>query len=181
LNSQNKQRGATLVVGLVMLVVLTLLVVSAIRSSNINMRISGNMQAQEETAAAAQQAIEQVISINFTVSPASQVIAVDINSDSTTDYTANVPVPTCTGSLSLTNADLNPNNPSDASCISSGTAQNTGMVVSGAAGAGTIAGQSWCYLQQWEIQAQVTDTRTGTTVTNVQGVSMRVPAGTGCS
>lgn len=181
MNSRNKQRGATLVVGLVMLVVLTLLVVSAIRSSNINMRISGNMQAQEETSAAAQQAIEQVISTNFTASPTSQVISVDINNDGTTDYTANVPVPTCTGSLSLVNADLNPNNPSDASCISSGTAQNTGMMVSGAAGAGTLLGTSWCYLQQWEVRAQVNDARTGATMTNVQGVSMRVPAGTGCS
>lgn len=180
MNSRNKQRGATLIVGLVMLVVLTLLVVSAIRSSNINMRISGNMQAQEETSAAAQQAIEQVISTNFTVSPASQAIAVDINNDGATDFTANVSAPTCTGSLALVNADLNPNNPIDAPCISSGTAQNTGMMVSGAAGAGTILGTSWCYLQQWEVRAQVSDARTGAKMTNVQGVSMRVPAGTGC-
>ena len=142
------------------------------------MRIAGNMQMQEETAAAAVQATEQVISTNFTASPASQVIAVDINNDGTPDYTANVPVPNCTGSLAVPNANLNPTNSADAPCISSGTAQNTGLMVSGVAAAAT--GQSWCYLQQWEVQAQVTDSRTGATATSIQGVSMRVPAGTAC-
>jgi len=173
-----RQRGSTLVIGLVMLVVLTMLVLSAIRSSNANMRIVGNMQMQEETAAASQQAIEQVLSANFTVSPVSQVVAVDINNDGTTDYTANVSAPVCTGSLSLTNANLDPTNSADASCISSGTAQNTGLMVSGVVA--TSTSQSWCYLQQWEIQAQVNDSRTGATATSYQGVSMRVPAGTAC-
>lgn len=45
-----------------MLIVLTLLVVSGIRSSNTNLRIAGNMQMQAEAAAAAQQAIEKVVS-----------------------------------------------------------------------------------------------------------------------
>ena len=178
MNTMHRQRGATLIVGLVMLVVLTLLVISAIRSSSINMRIAGNMQMQEETAAAAMQATEKVISTNFTASPASQVIAIDINSDGIADYTANVPVPSCTGSLAVINANLNPANPADSPCISSGTAQNTGLMVSGVVAASTA--QSWCYLQQWEVQAQVTDSRTGATATSVQGVSMRVPAGTAC-
>ena len=178
MNTKNRQRGATLVVGLVMLVMLTLLVLSAIRSSNVNMRIAGNMQMQEETATAAQQATEQVISTNFTASPAAQVITVDINNDGTADYTANVPMQICTGSLALIDANLNPADPADASCISSGTAQNTGLMVSGVTASAT--GQSWCYLQQWEVQAQVTDNRTGATATSHQGVSMRVPAGTVC-
>lgn len=178
MNTRNRQRGATLVVGLVMLVVLTLLVLSAMRSSNISMRIVGNMQMQEETAMAAVQATEQVISTNFAASPASQVIAIDINGDGTTEYTANVPTPNCTGSLSITNANLNPTDPADKDCISSATAQNTGLMVSGAAATATM--QSWCYLQQWEVQAQVTDNRTGAVANSVQGVSMRVPAGTAC-
>ena len=175
MNIRSRQRGATLVIGLVMLVVLTLLVLSAMRSSNVNMRIAGNMQMQEETAAAAVQASEQVISTNFTASPVAQAITVAIGN---ANYTANVPVPSCTGSLSIANANLNPINPADAPCISSGTAQNTGLMVSGVAAAAT--GQSWCYLQQWEVQAQVTDASTGATATSVQGVSIRVPAGTAC-
>lgn len=177
---KNRQRGATLIVGLVMLVVLTLLVISAIRSSNTNLRIAGNMQMQEEVSTAAQQATEQVISSsNFTVNPVSQVIAVDINMDGTVDYTPLV-TPTCTGSIALTNANLDPTVPADAPCISSGAAQNTGLIVSAPAGTGTLGGQSWCYLQQWELRADVSDASTGATATTFQGVSMRVPAGTSC-
>lgn len=178
MNTRNRQRAQTLVTGLVMLVVLTLLVMSALRSGNVNTRIAGNMQMQEETATAAQNTTELVISTNFTAAPVSQVIAVDINNDGTSDYTANVPVPTCTGSLAITNADLNPANAADVPCISSGAAQQTGLMVSGVVGPAT--GQSWCYLQQWEVQAQVTDDRTGATATSTQGVSLRVPVGTEC-
>ncbi|MBI4937847.1 MAG: pilus assembly protein [Nitrosomonadales bacterium] len=175
---KSKQGGATLVVGLVMLVVLTLLVLSAIRSGNINMRIVGNMQAQEETATASVQATEQVISTNFTAAPASQVIAVDINGDGNTEYTASVPVPVCTASLAVTNADLNPANPAEASCISSAAVRQAGISYRGKDASAT--GQSWCYQQQWEVQAQVTDDRTSATATSRQGVSLRVPAGTLC-
>ena len=48
--------------GMIMLVLLTLFVLSAINSGTINLRISGNTQAQDEARAAAQQAIEQVVS-----------------------------------------------------------------------------------------------------------------------
>lgn len=175
----NKQGGETLIVTLVMLVVLTLLVVSAIRAGNVNLRIVGNMQLGEEVSTAAQQATEQVMSSNFTVNPVSQVLAVDINQDGTPDYTANV-YPTCTGSIAITNADLNSALAADAPCISSGAAQNTGLMVSAVPATATLTGQSWCYLQQWELEAAVTDSNTGATATTVQGVAIRVPVGTGC-
>lgn len=178
MNMRNGQRGQTLIVGLVMLVVLTLLVMSAMRASNVNTRIVGNMQMQAETATAAQDATEQVISTNFTTNPVSQTIAVDIDNDGTSDYTANVPAPRCTGSLAVTNANLNPANAADAPCISSAVARQTGLMVSGVVAA--AVGPSWCYLQQWEVQAQVTDSRTGATATSTQGVSLRVPVGTEC-
>ena len=67
--TRNKQQGAVLFLALMLMVALTLLVLSAVRAGNTNLRIAGNMQMQGETAAAAQQAIEQVISFNFTSSP----------------------------------------------------------------------------------------------------------------
>jgi Tfp pilus assembly protein PilX len=175
-----RQRGATLVVGLVMLVVLTLLVLSAIRSGNTNMRIVGNMQMQEETAIAAVQATEQVISTNFTASAPPPTIQVgqDLDDDGNPDFTAAVSAPVCASSLALDNATLDPTNPADASCIASATAQHTGIVSTGKAAVAT--GQSWCYLQQWEVRADVTDARTGATASSIQGVSLRVPAGTAC-
>lgn len=173
-----KQRGATLIVALVMLVVLTLLVISAIRSSNTNLRIAGNMQMQGEAAAAAQQAIEQIISTNFTVTPVSSVISVDINNDGTPDYDANVAVPTCSGSVALANASLNMSDPNDIPCFSSSTNSNTGIMF--ASGTPATTGQSWCFQQQWDVGSTATSPSTGVNVETHQGVSLRVPAGTTC-
>jgi Tfp pilus assembly protein PilX len=55
------QRGAALLVALIMLVVFTLLAVSSVNSSTASLRIAGNMQAQAEVGAAAQRALEQVL------------------------------------------------------------------------------------------------------------------------
>ena len=153
---------------------LTLLVVSAIRSSNTNLRIAGNMQIQEEAVAAAQQVLEQTISYNFTASPAASTVNVDINNDGAADYTVDVAVPTCFGSTPLLNST--PNLPDE--CLSSGALVNTGIM--SASGVVSAGGQSWCYAQQWEIQAGVTGTSAGAATTVHQGVTLNVPTGTAC-
>lgn len=56
------QRGMTLVISMVMLVILTLFVVSAIRIANINLRITANYQWQKEMEALADSSIEQLVS-----------------------------------------------------------------------------------------------------------------------
>jgi len=175
--ANRKQRGSTLIVALIMLVVLTLLVISSVRSGNTNLRIAGNMQMQSEAAAAAQQAIEQVVSGNFTATPASSVISVDINNDGNPDYTANVSAPACTGSVPLTNASLNMSNPNDVPCFSSSTTSNTGIMF--ASGTPATSSQSWCFDQQWDVGTTATG-GTGASVEVHQGVSLRVPAGTSC-
>lgn len=57
-----KQEGIVLVTSLVMLVMLTLFVISAIRLSNINLQIVGNYQWQRTMEMVADSALEQVIS-----------------------------------------------------------------------------------------------------------------------
>src|SRR5665647_3788905 len=81
------QRGSTLLVALIMLVLLTLVAVSAINTASSSIQIVGNAQYREEATAAAQQAIENVISnANFqTVAPVPQNI--DVNNDGVADYT----------------------------------------------------------------------------------------------
>lgn len=170
---RDRQRGSTLIVGLVMLVVLTLLVLSAMRSSNINLRIAGNTQLQKEAVAAAKEATEKIISSNFTAAPVATSLPI---TEGDVTYTAQISAPTCLSSVPLSNANLNPQNPNDATCITSAQAGN-GVSVSGVAPA--TAGQSWCLSQQWEVRAAVTGA-TGATATTHQGVSMRVMAGTGC-
>ena len=57
-----RQRGAVLVVSLVLLVVLSLFVISSTQIAGGNLRIVGNMQSKQNVELIAQQALEQVIS-----------------------------------------------------------------------------------------------------------------------
>jgi len=79
MNQYHRQSGATLIVALIMLVMMTILAVSAINLSTINLKIIGNMQSQKAMDAAAQDAIEQVMS-NYTLftSPATTVVATSL-------------------------------------------------------------------------------------------------------
>lgn len=172
-NAPENQKGATLITALVMLVVLTLLVISAIRSSTTNLQIVGNVQIQNEAIAAAQQATEQILSSNFTANPVATTISIYVTNKTTPDYTANIAIPTCIGSRALMNNE--PNLPTQ--CISSGSSQNTGILF---ASGPVVGGTSWCYAQQWEVQTTVSDPRTGAQAEIHQGVSLDVPAGTTC-
>ena len=169
-----RQQGATLITSLVMLIVLTLLVISALRSSTTNLKIAGNMQIQEEVIVAAQQATEVMLSADFTPSPAASSITIDINNDGVADYTANLTAPTCSGDTPLTNNT--PNLPPQ--CVSSGKLDNSGIIFTSGV---SLSGSSWCDAQQWDLGTTVTDNRTGAGETIHQGVSTIVPAGTTCN
>lgn len=90
-----QQRGATLIIGLIMLLLFTLVVGSAFTMSGTSLKSVGNMQAQNEALAAANIAIEQVVSSPFTVAPAAEAINVDLNNDGATDYTVQIATPVC--------------------------------------------------------------------------------------
>lgn len=57
----NNQRGAALLVGLLLLLVLTILAVTSVNLSTINLRIVGNMQATQLAESAVEQAIETAL------------------------------------------------------------------------------------------------------------------------
>jgi len=91
----SSQDGATLIVGLIMLVLITLLVTSAFTLSTSGLKSVGNMQSRDEAIAAGNKAIEQVVSSPFTNSPAGETINVDLNNDGITDYVVVFNAPTC--------------------------------------------------------------------------------------
>jgi Tfp pilus assembly protein PilX len=93
--SLRAQRGATLVIGLVMLGLITMLVASAFTMSNTNLKSVGNMQFRNEAIAAANRAIEMVVAAPFTTAPTAQTIQVDLNNDTTVDYTVAIAAPVC--------------------------------------------------------------------------------------
>jgi len=76
---RSRERGVTLLVCLIMLVVLTLFAVSGFNQSSINLKIASNFQVQKRTEAVAQQAIEQVISspAAFSLTPVAQTVCVN--------------------------------------------------------------------------------------------------------
>lgn len=171
---RKNEAGATLIVSLVMLVVLTLLVVAAIRSSTTNVRIANNTQVRTEASAAAQQAIEQVISDNFTAAPAAQQVNVETAG---VTYTVQVTRPSCDSTKGLANDELVATDPLDQVCMGSGLPQNTGIIDSDNH-SGSVT--NWCYKQQWDVSATATEPNSGVSVNQHQGVTLRVPAGTSC-
>ena len=72
--NRRAERGISLLVVLIMLVVLTLFALSAINLSTSNLKVVGNMQARQVNESIASQAVETVMgSINYFTTPTSSV------------------------------------------------------------------------------------------------------------
>jgi hypothetical protein len=95
LNHRRTERGVALVVGLIMLVLITLMLLAALNIGTANFRAVSNMQFREEAISAANRAIEQVISSNFTAAPTAEEIVVDVDNDGDNDYTIDIAQPQC--------------------------------------------------------------------------------------
>ena len=72
----SKQAGATLLVALIFLVMMTMFAITAINMSTVNLRIVGNIQRGKEMDSAAQAAIEQAISSmsQFSLTPTQLIV-----------------------------------------------------------------------------------------------------------
>ena len=94
-NGIRRERGTTLLIALIFLVMLTLFAVSGMNTGIINLRTAHNSQMIVEAEYAAQQAIERVLnnSANFTDAlavAASSTWNVDVNGDTVTDFSHDV-------------------------------------------------------------------------------------------
>ncbi|TAN13148.1 MAG: pilus assembly protein [Burkholderiaceae bacterium] len=175
--SRRPQRGATLIVTMIFLIILMLVVASAIKVTNVNTRVVGNMQTQSEAFAAAQQAIEQVISYDFTKLPQASTTTVDINNSGKAGSTYNVSVaqPVCLMVKPIKQLDLDISNPDDRSCFATGSAQNSGII------GGTPSGNSLCYNSMWNVQASAVPPGSSQPAAVInQGVTLRSDPGANC-
>jgi Tfp pilus assembly protein PilX len=173
-----RQRGMTLLVGLIMLVLMTLFAVTNFKMGNSGLQIVGNMQQRTQAASAAQTAIEEVISsTQFTATPAAAIAlpcggvantrCYGVNGNATNDITVTLtPNPVCISSQTIANASLNLNNPNDAGC-STGVSQSFGIV-------GSASGASLCANSLWEVSAVAVDSVTKARASVIQGVTVRV-------
>ena len=163
--SPRSQRGITLFVALVMLVMVTLLAVSSFRVSNTNLKVVASMQGKGEATAAANAAIEQVLSnAAFAADPAAVAavpITIDMNNDAAPDYSVQLdPKPACLKARPTNPADLDISKDSDRPCF--------GTALIGQANLATS-----CAETIWEITAKTKDNLTGAETLVRQGVSMR--------
>lgn len=108
IDAAGRQRGAVLVVGLIVLALITIMVVSAFNLSNTNVQSVSNMQLRDEAVAAANRAIELVMSSAFTTAPAAQTVDVDIDNDGTLDFHVDFQKPACISAARIAGATVPP-------------------------------------------------------------------------
>lgn len=149
-----RQHGASLVVGLIMLIVITVLVLSSYSLTSSGNKATANMQFRNESLAAANVAIEQIISSPFTDDPTGESITVDLDGNDTVDYTVDFTEPECVNVSKVPGATSAP------SSLSLGAA----FAVATAA----------YYLTVWDLNGTVTENTTGASVQVHQGVRVRL-------
>lgn len=178
---KRRQAGTTLVIGMIMLVLMTLLALTTFNLGKGEYQIISNMQFQGEAASAAQMALEQVISnLNFSANPANvfpvpckgpNTICYDTNGDTYTDVVVTIKSrsdtkPVCIAAKIIKNVALNLADPLDLGC-SSGVSQTFGV-------AGASTGDSLCADSIWDVQAEGVDSITQAKATITTGLSVRV-------
>jgi Tfp pilus assembly protein PilX len=173
-----RQKGMTLIMGLIMLIVLTLLALTSFSLGKSNLIIVSNMQQRDQNIAAAHELLEELISNDkFHDTPDFAVInpckgdntrCVDINGDGVNDITVRLARPICVKSQIIKVTDLDPANSQDVPCLVSPDSQSGGIE-------GKPAGNSSCANSTWELNVTSTDDATEAAVTVTQGVAARVP------
>lgn len=182
------QRGATLVITLIMLALLTILAVATLRVGRGSLQMSGNAQARAVAQDAAQQIINQIISnktfaeaptnvldnsncpASYNAPPNSRCI--DVHGDGkTVVLVALSPAPRCVQMRPIPSSELDLTRSEDLGCTQGLNNQTSGIVGGGAP-------NSLCANTLWELSAQASDPVTGAQASVVQGVSLRVSTDT---
>ncbi|PBI96017.1 hypothetical protein BKP43_03250 [Variovorax boronicumulans] len=168
--STQTQRGAALIIGMIMLLLITLVVTAAFNLSGANLKAVGNLQTRNEAVAAANRAIEEVAASLLVpgsdgtpslAPPQGTVSMVDINNDGVNDYTVTVAPPVCVRATKAVDSG-------------GGGSTGPGGITGGASSSGSgLAALPDQYNTVWDISTTVTDTTpgaTGTTTSVRQGV-----------
>jgi Tfp pilus assembly protein PilV len=132
---------------MVMLLLITVMVVTAYSMSTMSLRSVSNAQVREEATAAANRIIEQVVDTSFTDDPAAaaDTFDVDINGDGAAEYQVQLAVPICVRAT-------------QASRTTASSVTLPGLTITGA----------WNTI--WELDALATETTSGASVRVLQGV-----------
>jgi type II secretory pathway pseudopilin PulG len=201
--SARREGGFTLIVTLVLLLIFAGITAAVFRNSLTSAQVIGNMQWRNEAIAAANDAIDRLLSsadfaTNATV--VTQLIngdgtagnpgtpfTYDANGDGNPDIEVRFPVvtqdgvaragPRCLRAEPIPANQLSPDRPEDVGCFGS-SGGSSGLAFEGAGGAGSTiltSTPSLCANTEWTVAVRATDRVTGTSVEVVQGVGVRVP------
>lgn len=172
MNAHSRQRGATLIVGLIMLVLLTMLGMAAVNTSTSYLKVIGNMQYQSEALTAAQSAINQVLSRgSYFLVPATAptAINVDINGDGASDYSVVLTRPCVLSVVAITVGELSSLSAADKTqCQASAVCSNPGLI------GYCNSLPSDCANVKWKVTATVTDSLTKASAEITEGTSVRM-------
>ena len=176
-----RQRGVTMFVALIMLVLLTLFALTTFNLGKSSLQIVGNFQHKNEALAAAQEAIEKALSTARLITNPTAVflapcsagnnncIDVDVNGDGVNDIVVSLaPQPSCVKAQVVPNAQLNFANPQDLACSAAPTQGTFGI-------GGVPTGNSLCTDSIWEVRALATDNKTNASIAVTEGAGVRVP------
>lgn len=167
------QRGVTIVIAMLFLLILSIFAVSSFNSGTTNTRVTGNMIARQEAQASAQLLIDRTLSsAEFATDPsaaAADPLTVDMNSDGVLDYTAQlVPAPVCHRLRTVKNQELDADSDLDLPCLT-----GAGPPAKDSDGVDPTADDSACANTEWNVRAVATDPESGVSVAVNQGVGVR--------
>jgi Tfp pilus assembly protein PilX len=175
------QRGAALIVGMIMLILLTLFALAAYKMGKGSLEIVGNMQQRNAVVAAANDTIQQALSsIAFADSPSSvftspcqgaNTLCYDTNGDGKQDVVVTLAPPACIEAQQLLNAQIDITNSSQRYCLI-GAQQGTAGIK------GVPTNISLCSNSVWQLSATALDKTTLAQSTVTEGVAVRVPTAT---
>lgn len=179
------QRGFTLVVGLVMLVLMTIVAMVAFNMGKGSLQVVDNMQQRNQAQAAAQYSLDQAISgLAFSDTPStvfannqncpsgvvvgpgtnSNGICIDVNGDGKTVVRVGMsPQPRCISSAPVALAQLDLTKQEDQSCVIAGGNVSLGKVTTG----------SNCYNTLWDVNAVASEPVSEAQVQVSEGVTLR--------
>jgi Tfp pilus assembly protein PilX len=182
------QRGATLVIGLIMLVLITLVAVAAIRMSTTHVQVVGNERFRTEATTAANYALDLVINNKDFVDAKLSANPVAVNVVETNmangALTAKYTDPSCSRYRYIKNAELIktvtdadgnsvavPKSKTDRACFNN---PKVDITIVNETVTGDPNANSLCVTTMWDVAASVEDPDTGAAVTVNQGIEMRM-------
>ena len=170
-----RQRGSTLIISLVFLLVFLVMALSIFRGALTSSQAIGNMQWRNEAIAAANETIDRLLSTTEVVTDPNVASKVGGPWEHNSALVITLPAPpACLRVRPIPATELSPSRAEDAGCFASSSAG--GIAVEGGGGASPATGSSsLCANSEWSVAVQASDASTSTNVEVVQGFAVRVP------